>query len=160
MRMKKGSACCSTVDFKRNRTRVKKQLLIILAILLIISCESKVNYEKPEDLIPKETMIDLLYDMHLAVGTTNLRNKSNEKDRNYMSLVYEKYGIDSTRFAISNIYYTSQAVEYEEMFEEVERRLEILHEKFETERDSAINASKRREPMPLDSIKRVEEIEY
>jgi hypothetical protein len=139
---------------------VKKQLLIILAILLIISCESKVNYEKPEDLIPRETMIDLLYDMHLAVGTSNLKNKNNEKDRNYMSLVYEKYGVDSTRFAVSNIYYTSQAVEYEEMFEEVERRLEILHEKYENERDSAINASKRREALPFDSIKRVDEIEY
>jgi protein-tyrosine-phosphatase len=105
-------------------------------------------------------MIDLLYDMHLAVGTTNLRNKENEKDRNYMSLVYEKYGIDSTRFAVSNIYYTSQAIEYEEMFEEVERRLELLHEEYESERDSAINASQRKERLPLDSIKRVDEIEY
>ena len=139
---------------------MKKQALIILAILLIISCESKVNYEKPEDLIPRETMIDLLYDMHLAVGTTNLRNKNNEKDRNYMSLVYEKYGVDSTRFAISNIYYTSQAVEYEEMFEEVERRLEALHEKFQNERDSAINASKRRGPLPADSLRKVDDYEY
>ncbi|MGA9269732.1 MAG: DUF4296 domain-containing protein [Lutimonas sp.] len=139
---------------------MKKQFLAILVILLIISCESKVNYEKPEDLIPRETMIDLLYDMHLAVGTSNLRNKNNEKDRNYMSLVYEKYGIDSTRFAISNIYYTSQAVEYEEMFEEVERRLEVLHEQYENERDSAINASKRRDPLPKDSLRRVDEIEY
>ena len=139
---------------------MKKQFLTILVILLIISCESKVNYEKPEDLIPRETMIDLLYDMHLAVGTSNLRNKNNEKDRNYMSLVYEKYGIDSTRFAISNIYYTSQAVEYEEMFEEVERRLEVLHEQYENERDSAINASKRRDPLPKDSLRRVDEIEY
>ena len=51
-------------------------------------------------------------------------------------------------------------VTYEEMFEEVERRLELLHEKFENERDSAINASKRRGPLPKDSLRRVEEIEY
>lgn len=105
-------------------------------------------------------MIELLYDMHLAVGTSNLRNKSNEKDRNYMSLVYEKYGIDSTRFAISNIYYTSQAVEYEEMFEEIELRLEMLHKQHQNERDSAIEARKRRGPLPVDSLKVVEEIEY
>ena len=139
---------------------MKRQVLVILAFLLIISCESKVNYEKPENLIPRDTMIDLIYEMHLAVGTSNLRNKNSEKDRNYMSLVYEKYGIDSTRFAISNIYYTSQAVEYEEMFEEIERRLEVLHEKFKAEQDSAINASKRRDRMPADSLKRIEEIEY
>lgn len=160
MKVKKADACCSTVDFKKASAQVKKQLLIILAILLIISCESKVNYKKPDNLIPRKTMINLLYDMHLAVGTSNLRNKNNEKDRNYMSLVYEKYGVDSTRFAISNIYYTSQAVEYEEMFEEVERRLEILHQKYENERDSAINASKRKESLPSDSLKRVDEIEY
>jgi hypothetical protein len=46
------------------------------------------------------------------------------------------------------------------MFEEVERRLELLQEKFESERDSAINASKRRGPLPKDSLRRVEEIEY
>jgi len=139
---------------------VKNRFLSLFFLTLIFSCESKVNYEKPETLIPRDSMIDLLYDMHLAVGTTNLKNKNNEKDRNYMSLVYEKYGIDSTRFAVSNIYYTSQAVEYEEMFEEVERRLELLHEKYESERDSAINASKRRGPLPKDSIRRVDEIEY
>lgn len=160
MGTKKDGVCCSTADFKMSIAQVKNQFLILLLVTLIFSCESKVNYEKPEGLIPRDTMIDLLYDMHLAVGTTNLRNKNNEKDRNYMSLVHEKYGIDSTRFAVSNIYYTSQAVEYEEMFEEVERRLELLHEKFESERDSAINASKRRGPLPVDSIKRVDEIEY
>ena len=100
-----------------------KNVFIIIGLVVLFSCESKVNYEKPKDLIPKELMIDVLYDMHLAVGTTNLKNKNLEKDRNYMSLVYEKYDIDSTRFAISNIYYTSQVDEYEEMFEEVEAQV-------------------------------------
>lgn len=137
-----------------------KKILIILTLTVLASCESKVNYEKPEDLIPKDVMIDLLYDMHLAVGTTNLRNKNLEKDRNYMSLVYEKYKIDSTRFAISNIYYTSQVDEYEEMFEEVERRLEELHLQYESERDSAINASKSRGPLSKDSIKLLQDVEH
>jgi len=135
-----------------------KNIFIIIGLVVLFSCESKVNYEKPKDLIPKELMIDVLYDMHLAVGTTNLKNKNLEKDRNYMSLVYEKYDIDSTRFAISNIYYTSQVDEYEEMFEEVEKRLEKLHLQYKSERDSAINASKRRGPLPKDSIKVIPEI--
>jgi len=159
MGTKKDGVCCSTDDFKMSRAQMKNQFLILLLVTLIFSCDSKVNYEKPEGLIPRDTMIDLLYDMHLAVGTTNLRNKDNEKDRNYMSLVYEKYGIDSTRFAVSNIYYTSQAVEYEEMFEEVERRLERLHEEYESERDSAISASKKRGPLPVDSLRVAKEIE-
>lgn len=145
-----------------NSTRISKvpkiRILSLVFMALMISCESKVNYEKPDDLIPKDVMIDLLYDMHLAVGTSNLRNKNMEKDRNYMSLVYEKYGIDSTRFAISNIYYTSQAVEYEEMFEEVERRLEELHLQYRSDRDSIIKAAQKRGPQPKDSVKVLPEI--
>lgn len=134
------------------------RIFLLLFLAFAMACQSKVNYEKPEDLIPRDVMIDLLYDMHMAVGTSNLRNKNLEKDRNYMSLVYEKYGIDSTRFAISNIYYTSQPVEYEEMFEEVERRLEELHLQYRSNRDSLINAAQRRGPLPKDSLKQLPEI--
>jgi len=133
--------------------------LLIGALAFLISCESKVDYEKPKDLIPKEVMIDLLYDMHLAVGSSNLRNKNLERDRNYMSIVYEKYKIDSTRFAISNIYYTSQVDEYEEIFEEVEKRLEVLQSEYQNERDSIIQESMRKENTSRsDSVKILREI--
>ena len=121
----------------------KPGILFTIAALLT-ACESKVDYEKPKDLIPKEQMTDLLYDMHLATASSNLRNINLERDRNYMSLVYEKYGIDSTRFAISNIYYTSKSDEYLEIFEEVERRLRELKDTYQNERDSALNAAARK----------------
>ena len=139
---------------------ITRGLLIgALALAFLVSCESKVDYEKPKDLIPKEVMIDLLYDMHLAVGSSNLKNKNLERDRNYMSIVYEKYKIDSTRFAISNIYYTSQIDEYEEIFEEVEKRLEVLQSKYQNERDSIIQESMRKENTSRsDSVKILREI--
>lgn len=139
---------------------ITRGLLIgALALAFLVSCESKVDYEKPKDLIPKEVMIDLLYDMHLAVGSSNLKNKNLERDRNYMSIVYEKYKIDSTRFAISNIYYTSQIDEYEEIFEEVEKRLEVLQSKYQNERDSIIQESMRKENTTRsDSVKILREI--
>lgn len=127
----------------------------IATLLLLLACESRVNYEKPKDLIPREQMIDMLFDMHLAVGTSNVKNKHLEKNRNYMSLVYEKYDIDSTRFKISNIYYTSRVVEYEEMLEEVQERINVLYEANQTTRDSLINAAKRRGPKPKDSLRAV-----
>jgi len=40
----------------------------IIIFFIFLSCESKVNYEKPKDLIPKDQMIDLLTDMHLVNG--------------------------------------------------------------------------------------------
>ena len=103
-----------------------KGVYAFLTIIIFWSCTDKVTYEKPENLIGKEEMIDLLYDMHVVIGTSNIKNVHLEKNRNYMSLVYKKYGIDSSRFASSNLYYTSNIVEYEEIYEEVERRLDTL----------------------------------
>lgn len=103
-----------------------KVICTIFVFLLLYSCKDKVSYEKPEGLISKEEMTDLLYDMHIAVGTSNIKNIHLEKNRNYMSLVYDKYGIDSTQFAVSNIYYTSNIDDYEEIYEEVQRRLDTL----------------------------------
>jgi len=119
-----------------------KRIAFFLLVLFLTSCESKVSYTKPDNLIPKDKMVDLLYDMHLAIGTSNVTNKNLEKNRNYLSLVYEKYGIDSVQFAMSNTYYTSNINDYEDIFKEVHKRLEVLHESYKTERDSLIEASK------------------
>lgn len=115
-----------------------RNLICLSLLFLLLSCESKVKYEKPEDLITKEQMIDLLYDIHLANGTTGVKNKALENNLNYMSLVSEKYNIDSTRFAESNLYYISNINEYEDIFKEVEKRLEALKTEFDRKRDSVI----------------------
>jgi len=132
----------------------------ILLVLLLLGCEDKVNYEKPEGLIGKAKMTDLLYDMHMAVGTSNIQNVNLEKNRNYMSLVYEKHGIDSTQFAVSNLYYTAHIQEYEEIFEEVERRIQALKDIMEPQADSITNFSdKSREALRKnDSIERARKI--
>ncbi|MCD6544577.1 MAG: DUF4296 domain-containing protein, partial [Flavobacteriaceae bacterium] len=71
-----------------------------------------------------DQMIDLLTDMHIINGVTGIKNKDGLKANNYISLLYEKYHIDSTRFASSNLYYTSNISEYEKMFKEVKKRIE------------------------------------
>ena len=133
-----------------------KVFYFLIMIFIIISCTDKVNYEKPQDLIGKEEMIDLLYDMHIAVGTSNVKNVHLERNRNYMSLVHQKHGIDSTQFAVSNLYYTAHIQEYEEIFEEVERRIQALKDIMEPQGDSITNFSdKARETVrKKDSIER------
>ena len=93
-----------------------KALYFILVLIVLCSCEDKIAYKKPVGLIDKAKMTDLLYDMHIVIGTSNIQNVHLEKNRNYMSLVYEKYGIDSVQFAASNLYYTSHIQEYEDIF--------------------------------------------
>lgn len=118
-----------------------KAIYAILFVIILLGCQDKVSYEKPEGLIEKAEMIDMLYDMHLAIGTSNIQNTHLEKNRNYMSLVYEKYNIDSTKFAEANLYYTAHIQEYEEIFEEVERRIGNLKEVMEPKEDSIADTS-------------------
>ena len=107
-----------------------KQLLFIVFLVVFVSCESKIRYKKPDNLIPREEMINLLIDMHIATGTTSVKSILDEDRKNYMSLVYEKYQVDSTRFAESNFYYISNIEEYESIFKEVEKELKKIQEQY------------------------------
>jgi len=107
---------------------MRKVLVSLCFLFVLIACESKINYQKPDNLLSKNQMVDLLFDMHIAAATSNVSNLESEKNRNYMSLIYEKYGIDSTEFAINNHYYTSSIDDYEEIFESLEKRLKKLQD--------------------------------
>ena len=114
----------------------------IIVFFIFLSCESKVNYEKPKDLIPKDQMIDLLTDMHLVNGITGVKRKDGLKANDYILVLYEKYHIDSTQFAASNLYYVSHISEYEKMFKEVEKRMESQRILFEDDSIIKPNLSK------------------
>ncbi len=101
-----------------------EKLIYLLLIIVFLSCQSRTNYEKPKDLIEKDQMIKLLIDMHIVNGVTGISKKDGSKANDYMTVLYEKYQIDSTQFAQSNLYYISNISEYEKMFKEVEKILE------------------------------------
>ncbi|TVZ56314.1 uncharacterized protein DUF4296 [Lutibacter sp. Hel_I_33_5] len=105
-----------------------KNLVYIAAVFFLFSCTSNTIYEKPKDLIPKDTMVSLLTDMYLAVASKQTKNIHLQKDINYMFLVYEKYNIDSTRFRSSNYYYTTIIEEYEKMYDTIIKNLKKRHE--------------------------------
>ena len=105
---------------------MRNKVLLLIFTMLLGACTSNTIYKKPDDLIPKNQMVDLLTDMYLANAAKNIKTKNLERNLNYMSLVYEKYSIDSTRFQKSNIYYMSRIYEYEAIYKEVEYRLNIM----------------------------------
>jgi hypothetical protein len=119
-----------------------KNAFYIVLVVILISCVSKVKYDKPDDLIPKDQMVDLLYDIHLANGTSGVKNIRLEKNVNYMAMVFEKHKIDSIRFASSNLYYISNTNEYEDIFKEVKKRLESLRLDYQKKRDSVLSGIK------------------
>lgn len=96
------------------------------ALLLLFSCSTNHQIEKPNDLIPKDTMVALLLDMTLVASSKNNKNKNKQSKVNYMPLIFEKYAIDSLRFYHSNNYYTSVIPENELLYKDVQKRLKAL----------------------------------
>lgn len=81
--------------------------------------------EKPDNLIEKQKMIDIFYDLALLDAVRSqkpvlLENNSINPDK----YIYKKYKIDSLQFAKSNQYYASDIAAYKKMYEEVAKRLD------------------------------------
>ncbi|WP_284652706.1 DUF4296 domain-containing protein [Flavobacterium terrisoli] len=106
-----------------------KRIVLIGLLLSLISCNDAV--EKPKNLIEKDKMIDILYDISLleAIKTQNIDGGISNKEAN--EYLFEKYKIDSTQLAESNKYYASDVDEYKKMFGEVKSRLEKQTKKME-----------------------------
>ena len=100
---------------------MKKHIVLGLAVLFC-SCQSS-SVEKPSNLIDKDKMVDILYDISLleAIKTQNISGGISSKIGN--EYIYKKYKIDSIQFAKSNKYYASDMEEYKKMFEKVKERL-------------------------------------
>jgi len=106
--------------------QMKKINYIIFLSVFFMGCTSNTIIKKPDHLIPKNQMVDLLTDMIIASGAENIKNIDLERNVNYFPLVFEKYGIDSTRFKESNYYYTSKIDDHEEILKKVDERLKAM----------------------------------
>lgn len=104
---------------------------LIFLIVFFIGCTSNTIIKKPDHLIPKNQMVDLLTDLLIASGAENIKNSNLERNVNYYPLVFEKYGIDSTRFKESNFYYTSQIDDYEKILQKVDERLKAMKQELD-----------------------------
>ena len=116
-----------------------KNISYILIFSFLISCTSNTIFEKPKDLIPKDTMSLLIQEMMIASSAKHVKNKNLEKKIEYMSLVYDQFKIDSARFQKSNLYYMSKIDLYQEIFKDAKVLLEkqkVLFEEISKRLDS------------------------
>lgn len=103
---------------------MKKILPFLIVLAIFASCEKELA-KKPDRLIEKDKMVDIIYDLTLlgvmrnqnAVLLDSFKNNSNQ-------YIYKKHKIDSIQFAQSNIYYAADFKEYKKMYEQVKLRLE------------------------------------
>lgn len=116
-------------------TMLKYILPIFLCIL--VSCNENV-VEKPKNLIPRDKMAAILYDISLLNAARSINESIlTEHDVEPMGYIYNKYKIDSLQLVKSDTYYASLPTVYEAIYTEVKDRLEKEQELMETERKEA-----------------------
>ncbi|XMO88425.1 DUF4296 domain-containing protein [Algibacter sp. AS12] len=109
---------------------ILKRLLLLIGILFMaLACTNLKGPEKPENLISKEKMVDILIDARL-ITSANSKNKlimrNSGLDMN--NYVFEKHNIDSLQFALSNSYYSYYVEEYEDIYTKLTDSLKVLKE--------------------------------
>lgn len=122
-----------------------KLLKYIIAVLLIVSCKNSTieQPEKPENLISKGKMVDVLYDMAIIDAAKKTQRRTLERNGLYpKEYVFEKHDIDSLQFMLSNEYYAFNTDDYKEIYS-------VLNQK--------LNSEKNKYQAVLDSIKKVED---
>lgn len=137
---------------------MKKYISLFALAALFLSC-NKDLVEKPDNLIDKKVMGDILYDLSILEALKYQDPNSLYKNGiNPKTYIYKKYKIDSLQFAKSNAYYAADYREYKKMYDDLNDRLgkentalELIVKK-EEKKEAALKKAKAKKVM--DSIKK------
>ncbi|GAA4269249.1 DUF4296 domain-containing protein [Hyunsoonleella aestuarii] len=148
---------------------IKKRFTILFIVFIVLaSCYELKGPEKPENLLSKEEMVNILIDIRLLTSSTGSNRAVLENNKIVPeTYVYKKHKIDSIQFASSSDYYAFYIDDYDEIYKKVRDSLKLLKELFEkqeemelkekTKKDS-INALKVRDSLKqfkkIDSLRR------
>lgn len=112
---------------------MKHWKFILIVLVGFLSCQNVKTPEKPEDLIAKDKMVDILTEAYLANAARSVDNKSIiSKGIKIDTIVYKNFGIDSLQFAKSNAYYSADVNAYIELFQKVEAKLNAMQTKMDS----------------------------
>jgi Domain of unknown function (DUF4296) len=96
-----------------------KKIVVFLFFYTLLSCSDKA-IEKPKNLIDETTMENILYDLSLIQAIKGHDYKLlPKKSIDPQKYIYQKYKIDSSQFAQSNKYYSSDIDGYKKMYDRV-----------------------------------------
>ena len=132
---------------------MKRVLYLFLFLTIASGCNEKV-IEKPEDLIAKDKMVDILFDLAIInAGKAIDPDVMQENQIEPMSYVYTKYDIDSAQFVKSDLYYAAIPLEYESIYKALEERLEEERLRLEQEKQQKRDSTKKEKPekLPLET---------
>jgi hypothetical protein len=140
---------------------MNKYLIFIALFTLIISCKEE---NKPINLVEKDVMIQIMYDLSVLQAIKYQNPTSIDSFKiNARDFVFKKYKVDSLQFAQSNVYYSLDSQQYKEMFSQVVNRIASEKTsadslvKVEVNKKSKVDKRKREESVTAkDSLKKGE----
>jgi len=100
-------------------------IAVVLIVILMAGCTEKLNKNppSPENLIPKDKMIELLTDIHLAEAAIFSKQKLGENidivKYDFYFFILEKYQISPEQFKQSFRYYQADLEVFDEIYMEV-----------------------------------------
>jgi len=130
----------------------------MVLVLMAVSCKEEA-IPKPDDLISKERMAEILYDLTLINSVKGVNKRKLEKNNMHLdAYLYKKYETDSLQFLSSNNYYAAHPLKYNEIYGLVQARLEKERKgvddqlKIEQERRDSLQAAKKAELKKNDTL--------
>jgi len=128
--------------------------LIYIVMCLFFSCNPSIEKpKKPDNLIPEDKMVDIMYDMYILNSAKGVNKKLLELNgimpKEY---IYEKYSIDSIQFAESNNYYVYNTKTYESILNEIAKKIDVKKKEYEA-LDKIEEADKKRKEDSLRKIR-------
>ena len=119
-------------------------------ILMLLSCGEEL-LKKPDNLIQKGTMVDILGDLALINAIkTNDMSVLQDREIDPTDFIFDKYGVDSLQFVASDRYYASLPEVYEEIYMAVADRMQRGKDSLETAKrvNDSIEAAKKKAAAP------------
>jgi hypothetical protein len=131
-----------------------KKSISLLAILALFGCKEDL-VKKPDPLIERSKMMDIMYDMALleAIKYQNPAVLDSNQIRP-KQFIYKKYKIDSLQLAQNNVYYAADYKNYKIMFEAVVKR--VTNEKKRV--NALIKLEQKKNKIQIAKLKKIKEL--
>lgn len=106
---------------------------LVVLVVMMIACQSVEKVEKPENLLNKEQMVNVLTDIAILKAATDVnKNRLNKHIDKPFQYIKTKYGIDSLTLAKNLEYYNFKFNQNLEIYEKVEEKLKTKNAKIDS----------------------------
>ena len=128
---------------------MKNVIRLFVILILISACKGIDKPDKPDNLLSKQEMVNVLIDLSLISSAKGVNKKTLENNvSSPKAFIYKKHHIDSLQFALSNQYYAYNSEVYTEILNHVSDSLNTLKDIYQEKENEEL--MKRREKDSID----------